>query len=112
VYRYVAGIDTEFDAPGFRKIVIRPRTGGPITHARGEYDSVYGKIVSDWSSAAGGAFTLRVTIPANTRATVYLPAKPGSRVTERGQPVETRDGPEGTRIAAVGSGSYVFQVSE
>ncbi len=53
IYRYVAGIDTEAGGPGFREIVIRPRTAGPITHARGEYDSVYGKIVSDWTVRDG-----------------------------------------------------------
>jgi alpha-L-rhamnosidase len=36
VYRYAAGIDTEPDGPGFRQIVIHPRTAGPITHPRGE----------------------------------------------------------------------------
>jgi alpha-L-rhamnosidase len=109
VYRYVAGIDTERTTPGFRQVIIRPRTTGPITHARGEYDSVYGKIISDWTTASG-ALTLRATIPPNTRATVYLPAKPGAKITEAGKSVETQPGPEGTRLVAVGSGSYEFRV--
>jgi len=109
IYRYVAGIDTETGAPGFREIVIHPRTSGPITHARGEYDSVQGRIVSDWTAVAGGTLRLRVTIPANTRASVYLPGKAGQRITEHGKPVETRDGPDGTRIVSVGAGSYEFE---
>ena len=107
IYRYVAGIDTETAAPGFRQIVIHPRTGGPITHARGEYDSVYGKIVSDWATGADGAVSLKVTVPANTHATVYVPAKSG-RVMEGGRTIESKPGPDGTRIVTVGAGSYVF----
>jgi alpha-L-rhamnosidase len=108
IYRYVAGIDTEAAAPGFHEIVIRPRANGPITHARGEYDSVYGKIVSNWNAEADGRFTLRVTIPPNTKASIYLPVKAGGRVMEKGKAVETREGPESTRIVVAGSGSYEF----
>ncbi|HUD98000.1 MAG TPA: family 78 glycoside hydrolase catalytic domain [Bryobacteraceae bacterium] len=109
IYRYVAGIGTETSGPGFREIVIHPRTAGPITHARGEYDSVYGKIVSDWTAGTGGDVSLRVVIPPNTRAMVYLYAKPDGRVTESGKPVKAREGPDGTRIVSVGSGSYTFE---
>jgi alpha-L-rhamnosidase len=111
VYQSVAGIDTDPDAPGFKKISIRPITGGPITQARGEYDSVYGKIVSDWKAAPDGTFSIRVTIPPNTTAKVYLPAKPGGRITESGRAVEAQKGPENTVIASVGSGSYEFHVN-
>ncbi|MDR2676140.1 MAG: family 78 glycoside hydrolase catalytic domain, partial [Opitutaceae bacterium] len=37
LYRHVAGIDTA--APGFREIVIRPRPGGGLTHARAAYEA-------------------------------------------------------------------------
>ncbi|HYL73430.1 MAG TPA: glycoside hydrolase family 78 protein [Bryobacteraceae bacterium] len=108
LYRYAAGIDTAADSPGFRNIVIHPRPDARLSHVRGEYDSVYGKIVSDWNGAPGGPFSLRVTIPANTTATVYLPT---GRVTESGKPVDTKPGPPGYVTCAIGSGSYDFQVN-
>src|SRR5215218_7557465 len=46
LYRYVAGID--LGEPGYGHIVIRPRPGGGLTYARGEYDSVRGRISSSW----------------------------------------------------------------
>ena len=46
LYRYVAGID--LGAPGYGRILIRPRPGGGLTHARGGYDSVRGRISSSW----------------------------------------------------------------
>ncbi len=109
VYRYVAGIDTAPDAPGFKKIIIRPRLDGRMKQARGEYDSVHGKIVSDWSGTKEGPFSLKVTVPANTTAKVYLPAVPNSQVTESGKPVTART-ESGSYVVEVGSGSYAFQV--
>jgi alpha-L-rhamnosidase len=49
IVRSVAGIDTTPAAPGYREIVIHPHLDTRITRARGEYESVYGKIVSDWT---------------------------------------------------------------
>jgi len=109
VYRYVAGIDTTSSGPGFHEIVIHPRLDARITKARGEYDSVYGKIVADWNGTAAGPFSLAVTIPANTRAKVYLPAADHSKVTESGKLVKTMN--EGASyVVEIGSGSYAFQV--
>ncbi len=108
VYRYVAGIDTAMDGPGFRQIVIHPRTEGPITQARGEYDSVYGKIVSDWKVNSDGSLILRVSIPANTRASVHLPTK--GKLTEDHKAVQAQIAQDGTRVVTVGAGAYEFRV--
>lgn len=109
VYRYVAGIDTSAAGPGFKHIVIHPHVDARLPHARGEYDSVYGTIVSDWSQGEDGRFTLQVTIPANTAASVYLPAGDQTQVYEDDQVVESRrDG--ATHVVEIGSGSYVFEV--
>jgi len=109
VYRYVTGIDTSLDSPGFKKIVIRPHLDSRITSARGEYDSIYGKIVTDWKGSAEGPFSLKVTIPANTTADVFLPAGRHAQVTESGKTMKTQRQGE-VLVVYVGSGSYVFEV--
>jgi alpha-L-rhamnosidase len=109
VYRYAAGIDTALDAPGFKRIVIHPHLDARMPAVRGEYDSVYGKIVSDWKVEPGQSFQLKVTIPANTSAKVVLPAAEGQTVTLDGQAAQTR-AEGGLQVMDVGSGSYTFSV--
>jgi alpha-L-rhamnosidase len=109
VYRYAAGIDTTPDAPGFKEIIIHPHIDARMTSARAEYDSIYGKIISDWDGTPSGPFSLRVTIPANTSARIFLPAIAGAHVFQDGAPLDTY--PEnGSLVARVGSGSYRFDV--
>jgi alpha-L-rhamnosidase len=113
LYRYVAGIDLDPQTAGYDRIVIRPHPGGGLTHARGEYDSIRGKIVSAWS-IEGNQFNLGVTIPPNTTATVHLPVEAGARISEGGKPVEQTEGvkvlrtDDGEVVLAVGSGRYKF----
>lgn len=75
IYRAMAGINASADAPGFKKTIIRPvfDPTGKIDHAKGKYHSVYGEIVSEWQMNADNAVTLKVTIPANTTATIIKP---------------------------------------
>jgi alpha-L-rhamnosidase len=109
VYRYAAGIDTIPSSPGFKQVVIHPHLDSRMTSARAEYDSVYGKIISDWNGTPAGPFSLRVTIPANTSARVFLPAILGAHLTQSGNAVEAQ--PEGgSLVVRVGSGSYNFEV--
>ncbi len=109
VYRYAAGIDTTLNGPGFKEIVIHPHLDAQMTSARAEYDSIYGKIISDWKGSRSGPFSLQVTIPANTTAKVFLPAIAGASLTEDGSRVELQ--PEaGSYIVQVGSGSHTFEV--
>jgi alpha-L-rhamnosidase len=109
VYRYSAGIDTLPDSPGFKEIVIHPHLDARMTSVRAEYDSMYGKIISDWSGTSAGPFSLRVTIPANTSAKVFLPVIAGAKLTEGGKPVEARQ-ENGSNVIPVGSGSYDFEL--
>jgi alpha-L-rhamnosidase len=109
VYRYAAGIDTSPDAPGFKEIIIHPRLDPRMTSARAEYDSIYGKIISDWKGTPAGPFSLKVTIPANTSARIFLPAIPGARATEDGNLLETQP-VDGSYVVSIGSGTYNFEV--
>jgi alpha-L-rhamnosidase len=109
VYRYAAGIDTTSAGPGFKEIVIHPHLGARMKSARAEYDSIYGKIVSDWTTTSSGSFALKVTIPANTSARVFLPAAAGTHLTESGYPVEAQQ-EDGSSVVKVGAGSYTFEV--
>jgi alpha-L-rhamnosidase len=109
VYRYAAGIDTSADAPGFKEIVIHPHLDARMTSARAEYESIYGKIISDWRGTPVGPFSLSVTIPANTSARVFLPEIAGANLTEDGNPVVSQ-AENGSYMIQIGSGSYNFEV--
>ena len=78
----VAGIGLDPTQPGFKHILIRPRPGGDLTHAEASYDSIRGRIISEWK-CDGDKLTLDVTIPPNTSATVHLPGQ---------KPVEIQSG--------------------
>jgi alpha-L-rhamnosidase len=80
-----------------------------MTSARSEYESIYGKIVSDWKGTPAGPFSLNVTIPANTSARVFLPAIAGAHLLQDGNPVNAQ-AEQGGYVIQVGSGSYNFEV--
>ena len=120
-YRVLAGIDTA--GPGYRHIVIRPRPPSaarnpdvaPIHWVRAQYDSHHGRIASAWRQTPE-KFELDVTIPPNTTASVWLPARDAGQVTESDAPITTGDGIRVEEKAAdalrleVGAGSYHFAV--
>jgi len=113
LYRDVAGIDTDPAAPGYARIVIRPMPGGGLTSAEATYRSMHGPIASAWH-LADGAFTLDLTLPANTSATVHIPTADPAAVREGEGPAAQSEGVrplgqgEGCAIFAVGSGAYCF----
>ncbi|MEP7256899.1 MAG: family 78 glycoside hydrolase catalytic domain [Flavitalea sp.] len=103
-------------APGFEKITIRPQPAGDLTWAKGSYLSVKGKISSEWK-IDNNQFHLKVEIPANTSALVYIRSKENNPVTESGRPIGNEGMlkllryEKGYAVVEVGSGSYSF-VSE
>lgn len=58
--------------PGYRRLEIRPRPGGGLTHARARHTTPYGLVEAAWE-IQGGTFELKATIPPNATALVTLP---------------------------------------
>lgn len=75
MYGYMAGIMYDTDRPGFRHIILQPLPdeSGKLTFTDASYDSAYGRIESNWDTTGGG-LSYSAVIPANTSATLYLPA--------------------------------------
>ena len=113
MYENILGINADEKAPGYKHIIIRPRPGGGITFAKGELESMYGRIASSWR-LEDSRFRLSVAVPANTTATVYIPAASEQDVTERGKPASQAEGvkflrmEDGAAVFEVGSGNYEF----
>ncbi|OON67536.1 alpha-L-rhamnosidase [Hymenobacter sp. CRA2] len=114
LYGALAGIRPAAGSVAFDKIDIRPEPVGDVTSAKATHLSPYGLIASEWQKTASG-FELSCTIPANTTATVYLPAADAATITEGGQPLSRQ--PElkllgveqGRARIALGSGVYRFR---
>ncbi len=112
-YKHLVGINFDESSPGFKHIVIRPTPVGDLEWAEATYNSVRGEIACSWRRE-GDEFTLEVTIPANTTATVYVPGDGAGGVAESGKLATTSEGvkflrQEGDRaVYAVESGKYKF----
>ena len=116
MYRVVAGIEVDREAPGYKHILIQPQPGGGLTRARASHLSQYGRVTSAWE-LKDGRIELTIDIPANTRATVRLPNSSTTAVSEGGKALVvgdgitsvTRDGD--SLVVKLGSGRYVFAYS-
>jgi alpha-L-rhamnosidase len=86
LYNTVAGIKIDPTQPAYKHIILRPQPGDDLTYAEGHLDSLYGEIRSKWE-LNDGVFTMSVTIPPNTTATIYLPEAQGQRVQLNGSEV-------------------------
>ena len=113
LFHDLAGIQFDPESPGFQRIVIRPALVGDLRWVEAHYETPYGRIASRWRRE-GGQLTMEVTIPANTSATVFVPAKEASGVTESGRRAGKSEGVKflrmesGAAVYAVGSGQYYF----
>jgi alpha-L-rhamnosidase len=110
---------------GFKEILIKPNLGEGLSWAEATYKSINGTIAVNWKKSDDGSFTMQVTIPPNTKATLSVPKNGMDAVLikESGQLVWSkkcfRGGVEGMAEASedtdyvnfkVGSGVYDFKV--
>ena len=111
IYESLGGIRP--GAPGFSKIVIKPTVVDDLHWVNSSYNSAYGAIVSNWKRR-GKEFQFEITIPANTTATIYLPAAQKESVKENNRPVSSNQHVQflrmenGNAVMHVGSGRYLF----
>lgn len=78
-YRSILGINTI--EPGFSKFQIKPQPAGDLKWAKGSYHSIKGNIIIDWK-IINKTFEIKVAIPPNTTAEVWIPSKEGTAVYE------------------------------
>jgi alpha-L-rhamnosidase len=113
MYRVMAGIEIDPASPGYKHTFIQPRPGGGFTNVSASHVTPYGRVSSAWK-VDGQAFELAVEIPANTAATIRLPAARLAEVKEGGQALSGTAGLSGPRqdgadvVVEAGSGSYRF----
>ena len=115
MYENVAGIKSDETAVAFKKIIMKPSFDVDLAFVNASYESPYGKIISSWKKE-NGELKWNITVPANSRAIVYIPAKSKDDVQEGGKRTSTEEGIQflkienGQAVFEIGSGSYSFNV--
>jgi alpha-L-rhamnosidase len=112
-YQSLGGINIDPLQPAFKHSVIRPRPVGDLQWANAEHESPYGPVACRWR-IDGKRLAVNVTVPPNTTADVYVPARSEQSVTEGGQPAAKAAGvkflrmEDGAAVYEVVSGKYEF----
>lgn len=93
LYAWLGGIRQQDSSVGFRKLLIAPQIVGDVTFAHTEYETPYGTAVCDWQlSSDRNKLTMKVTVPPNSSALVFLPSADGT-----------------TESKEIGSGTYTYE---
>ena len=90
-YKALAGIQAAPTADGFNQILIAPNIVGDLEWVRCHYDSIRGRIESNWR-IEGDDLHLDIRIPPNTTAFVQIPTSNPSEVLESRKPVTEAEG--------------------
>lgn len=105
LYENLAGIKTDPQQPGYKHILMKPTPTGDLTFVKATHNSPYGLISSEWHRD-DKKFDWNIEIPANTTATVYVPATNLSSVTAKNlKPFRFE---KGHALFELGSGKYHF----
>ncbi|MEI8204390.1 MAG: family 78 glycoside hydrolase catalytic domain [Bacteroidota bacterium] len=108
-YSGILGISQEENSIGFKQIKIRPQGIGDLTSAKGIFLCPYGLITTDWQKSAN-SFSIKIQIPVNTTANVYLPLTNTSKVFKNGVQISDYLKNDNSAVILVGSGIYTFEV--
>tara|TARA_R110002074_G_scaffold327553_2_gene497997 strand:+ start:41 stop:853 length:813 start_codon:yes stop_codon:yes gene_type:complete len=104
LYERIAGISPL--EPGYKKVLFAPLPHQNISEAQGSYNSIYGKIESEWKFIDGN-FVYNITVPPNTTAKVILPKFSNNNyVTMNGKRIEASIKNEKLTIDNIESGNY------
>lgn len=112
------GIARDEEQPGFQHFYLQPLADptGALQYAKGHYDSPYGRIESGWEVTADGVI-YRFVVPANTQATLRLPAKELTSIQLDGKSLpkalaRQASFSNGQVAMPLEAGSYVFHVKK
>ena len=117
MYNYSLGIQRDPEHPGFKHFILQPTPDpdGKMKWAKGYYDSMYGRIKSEWRLVDDGCIYL-TTVPPNTTATLLLLTDTAKNISENGKRIKKVEGIEqlpgqnGQIKLKLSSGSYSFKI--
>ena len=113
LFKSLAGINPDPEKPGFERILIKPYIPGDLNYVKASMRTVKGVVKSSWEKA-DGRITLKVSIPVNTTAMVYLPTtdtskvKEGSTAAANSPGVHYRGKDKERQLYEIESGQYEF----
>ncbi len=87
VYRHVAGLAPDRDAPGYRHVIVAPRPCLGMDWARASVESAYGPVATEWRLEADG-LTVEIDLPIGTTGAFVAPVTGTSTVSLDGKPAE------------------------
>lgn len=107
MYRVIAGIEIDEEAPGYRHAILAPKTDSRLAWAAGSYDSVYGSVSVRWEEM-DQRVTVTVCVPVNTTASLIL--EQGASDIQNGQQnvkeIVFTERKDGIKQAELGSGTW------
>ncbi len=115
MYRVSAGLETI--GAGYKHILIQPHPTNKLTYSKATFKSSYGDIASGWERK-DKKIVINVSIPANTYATIVIPASSVSGIAENAKPLSENKAISYIRMSGnkvmfeAGSGDYLFEYKE
>ncbi len=113
LYRDAVGLHET--SPGFKTLAIKPHPGADFTQMKADQQTPYGRAFAEWKKE-GEQFLLKVMIPVNTTAEVYVPSTSTEQVHLDGKAITSSKDvtvigqKEGYTKVKIGSGTYIFEV--
>ncbi|MDR1722308.1 MAG: glycoside hydrolase family 78 protein [Tannerella sp.] len=106
LYEYLGAIRAV--EPGFKHVEMKPLLLPKLEYVTATHRSPYGMYRSAWKKLPESCFQWEITVPANSSATVYVPARDKSAVVESGGKLfaKTKD----VRFVGMNNGFAVFEV--
>jgi alpha-L-rhamnosidase len=109
-YRVLGGIQPDEAKPGFEHIIIRPFVPSLLSSVRAKIQTIRGPVAVEWTKQ-NRSLRMNIRIPANSLATVHVPAASASSVSSTPRLAQGRF-ENGAVVFPVGSGSYEFRVAD
>ena len=109
-YKYLAGIKSDPMAPGFKHTIIHPYMVEGMNWVKASHHTMYGDVAVEWNHE-GNKVSLKVSVPVNTTATVFVPGGEHNAVMLDGHQPNSASGVKqaiDSHTFEIGSGTYTF----
>ncbi|MEG1586026.1 MAG: family 78 glycoside hydrolase catalytic domain [Bacteroidales bacterium] len=86
----LAGINNRKGEAGFRRLEIRPQVVGDLNRVQSSFETLYGIVSVQWQVDADRNFRMKVKVPANCTADIYLPGEDNAQPVGSGEHLFTK----------------------